>query len=65
MINMPEKLNQENALKLMNLYTINAYIQKMLVSKTDKICLSKSGEKIELTLLKDFSNLVSLKESSN
>ena len=63
---MEEKLSkQENALKLMNLYTINKYIQKMLVSKTEKLSLEKIGEKVELILLSDLTNLVSLEDSNN
>lgn len=62
---MPEKLNQENTLKLMNLYTINKYIQKMLVSKTEKINLKRDEGNVELALLKDLMNLASLENSKN
>jgi hypothetical protein len=64
---MQEQLNnQENSLRLMNLYSINKYIQKLLVSKSKKMVLvNGTSESVDLMVLDDLSKLVSLGNSSN
>jgi hypothetical protein len=60
-----QKDSKEKILKMMNLYAINQYIQKMLISKTKKLTLQKPGGNFEVVILEDFANLVSLEDSKN
>jgi len=63
---MREQNKKEKVLQMMNLMTINKYIQKMLISKTKKLNLkSQNGLTNELMLLEDFTNLLTLEDSKN
>ena len=62
---MLEQNNKEKVLQMMNLFVINKYIQKMLISKTKKLNLQKPNGDFEVMILEDFANLVSLEDCKN
>jgi hypothetical protein len=62
---MQEQENKEKVLQLINIYAVNKYLEKMLVSKTKKLTLSREGKNSDIIMLEELSNLISLETSKN
>jgi len=62
---MQEQENKEKVFQLINIYAVNKYIEKMLVSKTKKLTLSREGKASDIIMLEELSNLISLETSKN
>jgi len=61
---MQEQEKQEKVLQMINLYAINKYIQKMLVSKTKRLTLAGRDGSCEMIMLEELSNIVKLDEQA-
>lgn len=63
---MQEQENKEKVLQMINLYAVNKYLEKMLVTKTKKLTLRKTdGKDFEMVLLEELTNLTALEKSDN
>jgi len=61
---MQNQEKQEKVMKIINLYTINKYIQKMVASKTKKLTLQASDCSLDVMLLEDLKSLASLEDNA-
>lgn len=61
---MQEQEKQEKVLQMINLYAINKYIQKMLISKTKRLTLAGRDGSLEMVMLEELSNIVKLDEQA-
>lgn len=51
---------------MINLYAVNKYLEKMIVTKTKKLTLKDvDGNDFDLMLLQELTNLTTLEKSSN
>jgi len=63
---MQEQENKEKVLQMINLYAVNKYLEKMIVTKTKKLTLKDvDGNDFDLMLLQELTNLTTLEKSSN